>query len=288
MSRSPSFKVKTEQSPNLDPESLQRWIVAFCAIRFDLEQGQLVEVCYPPGCLSQEEELEVAYNSFPDSVSQQHNRSSVHDCIFFFRFPRNLKSQASNATHSETTEAGKEFPSNSIEKKNVSRRLSSASSDNVSKYMYGFVFNRQRHDERLKRGGEQKSVVILSHSPYSSVFRPLLQIIGPLYFDMGKKALEHIAAYVSTWPAPVPGKLMDLPIGNATLKVNLPPAHSLPVESGASVDDSASSMAPLLPNNQSIPQGLFHDSDLFALDIMGIVAHWRTHPHHCTNTFPVL
>ncbi|KAL1373092.1 hypothetical protein HN51_003105 [Arachis hypogaea] len=263
MSRSPSFKVKTEQSPNLDPESLQRWIVAFCAIRFDLEQGQLVEVCYPPGCLTQEEELEVAYNSFPDSVSQQHNRSSVHDCIFFFRFPRRLKSQTSNATHSEITEAGKEFPSNSIEKKNVSRRLSSTSDDNVSKYMYGFVFNRQRHDERLKRGGEQKSVVILSHSPYSSVFRPLLQIIGPLYFDMGKKALEHIAAYVSTWPAPVPGKLMDLPIGNATLKVNLPPAHSLPVEDGASVDDSAYSMAPLLPNNQSIPQGLFHDSDLF-------------------------
>ena len=38
MSQSPSFKVKEELSPSLDPESLQRWIVALCAIRFDLEE----------------------------------------------------------------------------------------------------------------------------------------------------------------------------------------------------------------------------------------------------------
>ncbi|KAI4335813.1 hypothetical protein L6164_014422 [Bauhinia variegata] len=263
MSRSPSFSVKTELSPTLDPESLQRWIVAFCAIRFDLEQGQLVEECYPPGCLTHDEELQIAYSSFPDSVSQHQNRSSIHDCMFFFRFRRHQKSQTSNASHSEITEVDKEFSLKSSDKWNLNRRATSSSKGNASRYLYGSVFNRQRHDERLKRGGEQKSVVILSHSPYSSVFRPLLQIVGPLYFDIGKKALEHIAAYVSTWPAPIPGKLMDLPIGNATLKVNLPPAHCLPVEGGVSFEESASSVAPFLPNNQSIPQGLFHDSDLF-------------------------
>ncbi|KAJ7978834.1 Protein DENND6A [Quillaja saponaria] len=263
MSRSPSFSVKSELSPKLDPESLQQWIIAFCAIRFDLEQGQLVEECYPPGCLSQDEELEIAFSSFPDSVSQNQNRSSIHDCIFFFRFRRKLKPPTSSVSYSEITEVNKEFSPKSLDKKILSRRSLSSNTDNTSRYMYGYVFNRQRHDERLKRGGEQKSVVILSHSPYSSVFRPLLQIVGPLYFDMGKKALEHIAAYVSTWPAPKPGKLMDLPIGNATLKVNLPPAHSLPLESGAPFEESASSAAPFLPNNQSIPQGLFHDSDVF-------------------------
>lgn len=127
------------------------------------------------------------------------------------------------------------------------------------------MFNRQRHDERLKRGGEQKSVVILSYFPYSSVFKPLLQIMGPLYFDIGSKALEHIATYVSMWPSPVPGKLMELAIGNATLKVSLPPAHSLPMKDGISSEESPSSMAPFLPNNQSIPQGLFHDADIFGI-----------------------
>ncbi|XP_015883028.2 uncharacterized protein LOC107418857 [Ziziphus jujuba] len=264
MSRSPSFSVKSELSPKLDPESLRQWVVAFCIIRFDLEQGQLIEECYPPGCLTKDEELEIAFSSFPDSVSQNQNRSSIHDCIFFFRLRRRENSQASNEASTEMTTVDKESAINSTDK-GFSRRSKSDNNANVSSYMYGYVFNRQRHDERLKRGGEQKSVVILSHKPYSSVFKPLLQIMGPLYFDIGKRALEHIAAYVSMWPAPVHGKLMELPIGNAMLKVNLPPAHSLPLESGILLEESASSMAPFLPNNQSIPQGLFHDSDIFGI-----------------------
>ncbi|KAK7823144.1 protein dennd6a [Quercus suber] len=262
MSRSPSFSVKTELSPKLDPASLRQWVVAFCIIRFDLEQGQLIEECYPPGCLTKDEELEIAFSSFPDSVSQHQNRSSIHDCIFFFRFRRQNDSQSVLVSSSEITEVDKELSPKSTDKRNLTRS-NTRKNNKDSRHMYGYVFNRQRHDERLKRGGEQKSVVILSLSPYSSVFRPLLQIMGPLYFDIGKKALEHIAAFVSMWPAPKPGKLMDLPIGNAMLKVNLPPAHSLPSESGMLFEESAYSMAPFLPNNQSVPQGLFHDSDIF-------------------------
>lgn len=246
MSRSPSFSARTEPNTNVDPESVQRWIVAFCIIRFDLEQGQLIEECYPPGCLTPEEELDVAFSSFPDSVSQHHNRSSIHDCMFFFRIKRRGN-----------------FPANNSEK--VPKSLSRGEKGFGSKYLYGFVFNRQRHDERLKRGGEQKSVVILSHSPYSSLFKPLLQIMGPLYFDIGRKAIDCVAASMSTWAAPLPGQLMELPIGNATLKVNLPPVHSLSFDGDVSFEESTSSMAPLLPTNQSIPQGLFHDSDVFGI-----------------------
>lgn len=254
MSRSPSFMVKSEHDLKFDRELLKQWVVGFCIIRFDLEQGQLIEECYPPGCLTRDEEPEIAFSSFPDSVSQQQNRSSIHDCIFFFRFrrPENL---------SEMNYDDKISPMSTKEK--LLRKLNIKNRSSGSSFLYGYVFNRQRHDERLKRGGEQKSVVILSHFPYSSVFRPLLQIMGPLYFDIGKKALEHIAAYVSLWPGPAPGKLMELPIGNAALKVNLPPAHSMVLESKISFEESASSMAPLLPSNQSVPQGLFHDSDLF-------------------------
>ncbi|GFZ05907.1 hypothetical protein Acr_18g0000770 [Actinidia rufa] len=258
MSRSPSFSVKPElPSSKIDSDSLSRWVVAFCIIRFDLEQGQLIEECFPSGSLTPEEELEIAFSSFPDSISQNQNRSSIHDCIFIFRFPRRGNSNSHNANGSS---------SRSVEA-NLLNKLSNSDSSSSSscRYLYGFVFNRQRHDERLKRGGEQKSVVILSHSPYSSVFKPLLQIMGPLYFDKGKKALEHIAAYVSMWPSPVPGKLTELPIGNATLKVNLPLAHSLPLDLGVSLEESTSSMAPFPPNNQSVPQGLFHDSDIFGI-----------------------
>lgn len=262
MSRSPSFSMRSElPSPTIDPESLQKWVVAFCVIRFDLEQGQLIEDCYPSGCLSQEEEIEVAFSSFPDSVSQHHNRSSIHDCIFFFRFrrrgvpQRQLKLSSSEITELDEQEEDK--PSRSVNSNRYNNNISGR------RFLYGFVFNRQRHDERLKRGGEQKSVVILTYNPYSSVFKPLLQIMGPLYFDVGEKALEHIAACVSKWPNPVHGKLMELPIGNASLKVNLPPCHCLPLED--TFEESNSAMAPFPPNNQSVPQGLFHDSDIFAI-----------------------
>ncbi|WVZ57823.1 hypothetical protein U9M48_008162 [Paspalum notatum var. saurae] len=57
--------------------------------------------------------------------------------------------------------------------------------------LYGFVFNLQRLDERLPRGGEQNSAVILPHAPYSSLFRLLLQILGPLCFHVGPSATRH-------------------------------------------------------------------------------------------------
>ncbi|KAL3512289.1 hypothetical protein ACH5RR_025006 [Cinchona calisaya] len=270
MSRSPSFSVRSEPDAKVDEQAFQQWVVAFCIIRFDLEQGQLIEECYPPGCLTQNEELEVSFSSFPDSVSQHHNRSSIHDCIFFFRIRSQEKSHITNLVSHEIIEVDKEGASrgDKVLKQNLHK-------SNSPKFLYGFVFNRQRHDERLKRGGEQKSVVILSHSPYSSVFRPLLQIMGPLYFDIGKKALNFIAASVSSWPAPLPGQLMELPIGNATLKVHLPPAHSLPLNGGIFFEELTSPIAPFLPSNQSVPQGLFHDSDLFGTFRGLLMQLWR-------------
>lgn len=84
------------------------------------------------------------------------------------------------------------------------------------------------------------------------MFRPLLQILGPLCFDIGDKALELVASYVSSWPVPVPGKVVDLPIGNATFKAHLPP-------------NSHSDAVPFPPSNILVPQGLFHEADLFGI-----------------------
>lgn len=56
-----------------------------------------------------------------------------------------------------------------------------------------FVFCRQRQDERLRRGGEQKSVIVLSEQPYSSALIPLAQYAGPLYFNNGESALEEVS-----------------------------------------------------------------------------------------------
>ncbi|KAI5056631.1 hypothetical protein GOP47_0028449 [Adiantum capillus-veneris] len=380
MRRSVSLSVPNSE-PNSRPDSvgLRRWILALCAIRFDLEQGQVVEACYPTGVISPEEELDVAFSSFPDSMSQSHNRTSVYDCMFFFRVRRRgtVSASSQNANIPRTTlsitpelssadkfsgtdvEGIKEraqsrdssgggsavtkdgFPVSSLVSDHVNKKISreiSASFDarlegiyddeagrrwslpgiltnlvspnarsrgteaeagtvhllnsttqimppSVSgtssaggitgprggpgsggpRYLYGFVFNRQRKDERLKRGGEQKSVVILSDRPYSNVFRSLLQILGPLYFDIGAQGLEQVAAYVSQWPAPVHGAVMELPVGNVTLRGHLPPAHTLPPGCGTPMDDFTSAMAPSGPLNPSIPHGIFHEADVFGI-----------------------
>ncbi|XP_072971295.1 uncharacterized protein [Typha angustifolia] len=227
MNRSLSLSRDDDPSPSLtpapDPAALRRWVVAFCVIRFDLERGQVVEELYPPDSLSQSHQLLVAFSSFPDSMSHHHPRHRSSIHDSLFSF---------------------RFPSD-------------------SGFLYGFVFNRQRQDERLPRGGEQKSVVILSRSPYSAVFRLLLQILGPLCFDIGPKALSLVASHVAAWPPPAPGVQMELPIGSAALRIHLPP------------DLADLTVPPSLAANSSVPHGLFHDSDLFA-SFRGLLLHLWT------------
>lgn len=65
-----ALSLRADLNGRADGVGFRRWVVAFCSIRFDLEQGQVVEECFPAGALSPEEELDVAFSSFPDSMSQ--------------------------------------------------------------------------------------------------------------------------------------------------------------------------------------------------------------------------
>ncbi|KAJ7550201.1 hypothetical protein O6H91_07G088200 [Diphasiastrum complanatum] len=385
MNRSVSLAVlKSEPNAKSDAVNLQRWLVALCAIRFDLERGQVIEECYPAGILSPDEELDVAFSSFPDSMSQGQRHTSIFDSVFSFRIRRRgsvavassgtslasflsgsgledkstqktraefsgsnveysgrhskgtsfsevddtlpsvskqdfpavdrtshlviersisgnlevdgstsgdsgeirrsssgasfyagfpspkLKPRSSVTTSPGESQHGKSFDEKHLilqeskeEESNGSLRNHSGPGSGAQRYLYGFVFNRQRQDERLKRGGEQKSVVVLSERPYYCVFKPLVQIAGPLFFDIGSQALEQVAFHVSHWPAPKHGAIMELSVSSAILKVHLPPAHTLPPGCGTPMDDFTSAMAPVSPLNRSVPQGIFHEVDLF-------------------------
>lgn len=87
-----------------------------------------------------------------------------------------------------------------------------------------FVFCRQRSDERLKRGGEQKSVVVLSTQPYSSVLMPLSQYAGPLYFNRGKAAL-HEVTLSSSRPHLTINPLLLIHPGPARVRDTTPAIH---------------------------------------------------------------
>ena len=94
---------------------------------------------------------------------------------------------------------------------------------------------------------EQRSVVILSHLPYSSVFLKVLHDLAPLYFSQGAPSLEAACHNIANWydysslspafltaaccatpsirklrPEPIPGLSCELGFMGSVLNVELP------------------------------------------------------------------
>lgn len=99
---------------------------------------------------------------------------------------------------------------------------------NTNIVSFRYVFCRQRQDERLRRGAEQKSVVVLSEHPFSSVLGPLSQHLGPLFFNDGVGALQAVYDEISHWPPPAYEYRGVLAAGTLSLTVSLPPPATLP------------------------------------------------------------
>ena len=69
-------------------------------------------------------------------------------------------------------------------------------------FLYGFVVCRQRRDPALRRGGDQRAVVVLSEQPYSATLAPLARAVAAAYFNSGVRGLERAWEEVRRWPAP--------------------------------------------------------------------------------------
>ncbi|KAI9471159.1 hypothetical protein BX667DRAFT_472399, partial [Coemansia mojavensis] len=89
-------------------------------------------------------------------------------------------------------------------------------------FLHGYVFFRQKRDPLMRRGGFQRSVVIITHLPYHGLFSRLAHILGPLYFDLGTTILEAAAHNVTSWPQPGAGQAYELPFLGSALAVELP------------------------------------------------------------------
>ncbi|DBA96088.1 TPA: hypothetical protein ACH3X1_001584 [Trebouxia sp. C0004] len=163
-----------------------------------------------------------------------HSRSSVRDSTFFFRL-RTDRDQSEGAAYSQ------------------------------SSFVYGFVFCRQRQDEKLRRGGEQKSVVVLSKQPYSSALIPLAQFAGLLYFNIGPTAMKAVYYEVLDWEPPVAGVRCLLEFGETTLITQVPEPYTLPPPAPMEILDQYSDL-PLLPSAANEPDmlhGAFHEVDIY-------------------------
>ncbi|CAL8466888.1 g6424 [Coccomyxa elongata] len=184
-----------------------------------------------------------------------HSRSSVRDSTFFFRIRRrgDINREESQKTSEKSAERQQ------------------GSQYDAAAFLYGFVFCRQRSDERLKRGGEQKSVVVLSTQPYSGVLTPLSQHAGPLYFNNGSAALQEVYQEVQAWEPPSPGLRGIVMVGAVTLPAQVPAPATLPAappSSSANPEDLEHPLAPLpvvrQANGCDTIQGTFFEADVWS------------------------
>lgn len=91
-----------------------------------------------------------------------------------------------------------------------------------SNFIHGYCYFRQKKDASIRRGYFQKSVVILSHLPYVSLFSEIVKKLGPLFFEKGMTSLEAFSRDVHNWPPPEPGARLHLAMLGSVLSVDLP------------------------------------------------------------------
>lgn len=233
-------------------DALPKWIVAICSVVFDVDIGQKVEHIHPADAITEEEQHDLAFHAFPDSLSMElHSVSQIKDSSFFFRCRRRgrLVCTAGSPGNAQPPAAG-------------SASESSHYQGHQDTCLYGYVFCRQRQDERLRRGAEQKSVVVLSELPYSSVLRPLSQYVGPFYFNHGAAALEQVFTEVMQWPAPLYGTRTVLPVGVLSLLSTIPPPCTLPPPSHLDRLD-ADGLVPGIEQTPESALGVFHEVDVY-------------------------
>jgi hypothetical protein len=104
-------------------------------------------------------------------------------------------------------------------------RMQADSSGGVCSY----TFSRQRRDERIERRGEQRSAVLISAFPYTSVLLQLASVLGPsLLMSFTALAAHLLSDSLTVWSPPRPGKLVRLNVGPQHLSGFIPLDEYLP------------------------------------------------------------
>ncbi|KAJ2907087.1 hypothetical protein GGI21_003954, partial [Coemansia aciculifera] len=169
-------------------DSLANWVVCFGSVHFDVDQGPTLSLLYPHVPFSETERAAICFSSMPDSTIYE-----LYDSAYSFHF------------RVDPVRLG--LPKDRI-------------------FLYGHVFFRQKRDPLMRRGGFQRSTVIISHLPYHGLFSRMVYMLGPLYFDLGTAILEAAAHNVTSWPAPRPGCAYELPFLGTALSVELPESNA--------------------------------------------------------------
>ena len=130
--------------PSSNLSLLKNWIVCLSVVKFDLDEGQIIESIFPSDSLSQKEQKLLSLLSFPDSNSLSSAEGTLTYAIRLKR-ERNIKDACPGALFS-----------------------------------FGYVYFLQKKDEKISRGYFQKSIVLVSNYPLIDFFFGIIQSIGAI------------------------------------------------------------------------------------------------------------
>ena len=65
-------------------------------------------------------------------------------------------------------------------------------------------------------------MIVISPLPYVTLFKNVVDIIGPMFFDHGESLFEVTWNCICQWPDPSPGRSLELPILGNILKFTIP------------------------------------------------------------------
>ncbi|KAJ7329410.1 hypothetical protein JRQ81_015584 [Phrynocephalus forsythii] len=205
------------RSPSSVPpwSRLSAWLECVCAVTFDLEFGQALELVYPPDyALTEKEKSSICFLAFPDSYSGR-----LGDTQFTFRFRQSGAHRRHRHHHhhhprrSPPCFPGGEAAEGDEEEAAYSREAPPAL-QREDAHFFGYVYFRQVKDS--------SSLVLVSRLPYVNLFQCLLQLIAPEYFDKLDPCLEAVCSEMDQWPPPVPGQILNLPVMGVVLQARIP------------------------------------------------------------------
>uniref|UniRef100_A0A4W3JQ64 DENN/MADD domain containing 6Aa n=1 Tax=Callorhinchus milii TaxID=7868 RepID=A0A4W3JQ64_CALMI len=230
-------EVCVTSSPTLPWDRFSAWVHSICVVGFDLELGQAVEVIYPSHAKLSDKEQNLYLIQFSSHLS---SIGCLGDTQFCFR----IRQSAGRKTSLDflLDQYDRDAP--------IYLKKDSA-------HYYGYVYFRQVRDKTLKRGYFQKSLVLISKLPYVNFFHSLLKLIAPEYFDKNEPCLEAACNDLDRWPAPISGKLLNLPIMGVVIKVRIPTRQDKPgaVQMVQSADETDTQVSITLPT--------MHEVDMF-------------------------
>jgi hypothetical protein len=106
-------------------------------------------------------------------------------------------------------------------------------SNDALRHVFGHTFFRLVRDATADRGCVQRSLILLTHQPFTALYKRLIRLVARAYFGASdcngnRSALESAWQHMCTWPAPQLGSTFDLPfVGGVVLTYHVPFAHNI-------------------------------------------------------------